>query len=150
MYVHGLDPVRVEAWGKGQGKRCLVVSRRSEGDAEYAGISYEFHFVPSPQKGPSRLAAGDYAESSSVRPIWAAPGLRRRWRATDGCFVIRDLDLLEPRTRGRHEKEPLISAEARLHRQVDQSARRLASPRSRSRSKITALDGSASLMYSAF
>ena len=51
----GLDPVRVEAWGKGQGKRCLVVSRRSEGDAEYAGISYEVPLRAEPAEG---------------RPVW--------------------------------------------------------------------------------
>ena len=51
----GLDPVRVEAWGEGEGKRCLVVSRRSEGDAEYAGISYEV---------PLR------AEPAEDRPVW--------------------------------------------------------------------------------
>jgi tRNA (mo5U34)-methyltransferase len=37
----GLEPVRTEVSGEGQGKRCLMVARRTAADAEYAMISYE-------------------------------------------------------------------------------------------------------------
>jgi tRNA (mo5U34)-methyltransferase len=37
----GLEPDRVETWGEGEGKRCMVVARKTEGDPEFATISYE-------------------------------------------------------------------------------------------------------------
>ena len=37
----GLEPDRVETWGQGPGRRALVVARRTEGEPEFARISYE-------------------------------------------------------------------------------------------------------------
>jgi tRNA (mo5U34)-methyltransferase len=51
----GLEPLRVEAWGGGQGKRCLIVARRAQGEPEFAQISYEV---------PLR------AEPAERRPVW--------------------------------------------------------------------------------
>jgi tRNA (mo5U34)-methyltransferase len=51
----GLEPVRTEVWGEGQGRRCLMVARRTAADAEYARISYEV---------PLR------AEPAERRPVW--------------------------------------------------------------------------------
>lgn len=55
----GLEPIRVEAWGRGQGRRCLIVARRAQGEPEFAQISYEV---------PLR------AEPVHQRPIWPIEG----------------------------------------------------------------------------
>jgi tRNA (mo5U34)-methyltransferase len=54
----GLDPVQVNAWGKGQGKRCLIVARQTPGNAEFTTISYEV-----------RLRA----EPAERKPVWPLP-----------------------------------------------------------------------------
>lgn len=54
----GLEPMRIEAWGEGQGKRCLIVARQTPGNAEFATISYEV-----------RLRA----QPAERKPVWPLP-----------------------------------------------------------------------------
>jgi tRNA (mo5U34)-methyltransferase len=52
----GFELERVEEWGDGPGKRCMVVARRSAGDPEFAQVSYEVPLEVAPLHG-ARLSS---------------------------------------------------------------------------------------------